>query len=116
MSTRRRLPDERSSIVHKFTVDDHEGYLIVGLYEDGTPGELFVHVSKQGSTVKGLMDGVAVLTSMGLQRGVPLEDMVKKFKGGRFEPYGRTKNKKIPQSTSLLDYIFRWLELRFKEP
>lgn len=115
MSNRKRLPDERRSVTHKFTVDDTEGYLIVGLYEDGTPGELFVNISKQGSTIRGLIDAFAVSISMNLQYGVPLEDLVRKFKSGRFEPYGRTKNKKIPQATSLLDYIFRWMALRFEE-
>lgn len=113
MTERERLPDERHSVTHKFCVGEQEGYLTVGLYEDGRPGEIFVHISKVGSTLSGLVDGVALLTSVALQYGVPLKDMARKFKGARFEPCGRTNNKKIPQATSLLDYIFRWLEMRF---
>ena len=110
---RERLPDERRSITHKFVVGEQEGYLTVGLYDDGRPGEIFAKVSKQGSTVCGLMDAVALLTSVSMQYGVPLEDMTRKLKKTRFEPYGRTNNRDIPQATSLLDYIFRWLELKF---
>ncbi len=115
MTSRERLPDERQSVTHKFTVEEQEGYVIVGLYEDGRPGEVFVNVSKEGSTVSGLTDCLAVVTSVALQYGVPLQVLVRKMKGRRFEPYGRTKNKKIPQTTSLPDYIFRWLELKFGE-
>ncbi len=110
---RRRLPDERQSITHKFAVGEQEGYLTVGLYEDGRPGEIFVKIAKEGSTVSGLMDSVALLTSVSMQYGVPLEDLARKLKNTRFEPYGRTNNKSIPWSTSLVDYIFRWLELKF---
>ena len=93
---RRRLPDERQSITHKFAVGEQEGYLTVGLYEDGTPGEIFVKIAKEGSTVSGLMDTVALLTSVSLQYGVPLEDLARKLKNTRFEPYGRTNNKAHP--------------------
>jgi ribonucleoside-diphosphate reductase alpha chain len=110
---RQRLPDERDSFTHKFTVGDQEGYLTVGLYEDGRPGEIFVKIAKEGSTVSGLMDSVALLTSVTLQYGVPVDDLARKLKNARFEPYGRTKNPQIPWATSLVDYIFRWLELRF---
>ena len=110
---RERLPDERQSITHKFAVGEQEGYLTVGLYDDGRPGEIFVNISKEGSTVSGLVDAVALLTSVSMQYGVPLEDIVRKLKKTRFEPYGRTNNRDIPQATSLLDYIFRWLELKF---
>ncbi|HEY8491222.1 MAG TPA: LAGLIDADG family homing endonuclease [Dehalococcoidia bacterium] len=112
---RRRLPDVRRSITHKFTVGDHEGYLTVGLYDDGTPGEIFVKIAKEGSTVSGLMDAVALLTSIALQYGVPLQDLAAKLKNTRFEPSGWTGNPEIPQATSLLDYIFRWLEQQFIE-
>jgi ribonucleoside-diphosphate reductase alpha chain len=110
---RRRLPDERKSITHKFVVGDQEGYLTVGMYEDGTPGELFIHVSKQGSTVNGLMDAVAILTSNALQYGVPLEAIANKLEGTRFEPSGITANKEIPFATSIVDYVFRWLRMKF---
>ncbi|MGA2286276.1 MAG: vitamin B12-dependent ribonucleotide reductase [Dehalococcoidia bacterium] len=112
---RRRLPDQRPSLTHKFQVGDQEGYLTVGLYDDGSPGEVFVTISKEGSTIRGLMDSVAVLTSLALQYGVPLEDLARKFEGTRFEPYGFTNNPDLRQATSLVDYIFRWLELRFGE-
>ena len=112
---RRRLPDQRSSVTHKFDVGGQEGYVTVGLYDDGSPGEVFVTISKEGSTIRGLMDSVAVLTSLALQYGVPLEDLARKFEGTRFEPYGFTNNPDLPQATSLVDYIFRWLEQRFGE-
>jgi ribonucleoside-diphosphate reductase alpha chain len=110
---RRRLPDERASITHKFRVGDQEGYVTVGLFEDGTPGEIFVTISKEGSTIRGLMDSVAMLTSYSLQYGVSLTTLVDKFRGVHFEPAGFTSNPQIPQATSLVDYIFRWLELKF---
>jgi len=110
---RERLPDERRSITHKFQVGDQEGYITVGLYEDGRPGEIFIKMAKEGSTVSGLMDAVALLTSVALQYGVPIDDLARKLKNTRFEPYGPTNNPRIPWATSVLDYIFRWLELRF---
>lgn len=110
---RRRLSDERAAITHKFRVGEQEGYMTVGLFDDGTPGEVFVHVSKQGSTVSGLMDTVAMLTSYALQYGVPLEDLASKLKTSRFEPSGPTANPQIPFATSIVDYVFRWLELKF---
>jgi ribonucleoside-diphosphate reductase alpha chain len=110
---REHLPDERRSITHKFRVADQEGYVTVGLYGDGRPGEIFVKINKEGSTVSGLMDAVALLTSVTLQYGVPIEDLARKLKNTRFEPYGRTGNPEIPWATSLVDYIFRWLELKF---
>ena len=110
---RRHLPDERRSITHKFRVGEQEGYLTVGLYDDGTPGEIFVNISKEGSTIRGLMDSVAVLTSVALQSGVPLEKLASKFAGVHFEPAGLTGNPAIPTASSLVDYIFRWLALRF---
>ena len=110
---RRRLPDERPSITHKFRVGEQEGYITVGLYEDGTPGEVFITISKEGSTIRGLMDSVAVLTSLALQYGVPVADLARKFRSVRFEPHGFTDNPEIPQASSLVDYIFRWLEEKF---
>jgi ribonucleoside-diphosphate reductase alpha chain len=110
---RQRLPDERKSITHKFQVGEQEGYLTVGLYADGRPGEIFVTIAKEGSTISGLMDAVALMTSVSLQYGVPIEDLARKFKGTRFEPYGHTANPEIPWATSLVAYIFRWLERRF---
>jgi len=110
---REHLPDERRSITHKFQVADQEGYITVGLYDDGRPGEIFVKINKEGSTVSGLMDTVALLTSVTLQYGVPIEELSRKLKNTRFEPYGRTNNAQVPFATSLVDYIFRWLELKF---
>ena len=110
---RRRLPDERQSLTHKFTVGDQEGYLTVGMYDDGRPGEVFVKASKQGSTVNGLMDTIALLTSIALQYGVPLESISSKLKGTRFEPSGMTHNPELPTATSLVDYIFRYLEYKY---
>ncbi len=110
---REHLPDERSSITHKFRVGDQEGYITVGLYEDGRPGEIFVKIAKEGSTVSGLMDTMALLTSVTLQYGVPIEDLARKLKNTRFEPYGRTNNPHIPWATSVVDYVFRWLERKF---
>ncbi|HTE84623.1 MAG TPA: vitamin B12-dependent ribonucleotide reductase [Dehalococcoidia bacterium] len=110
---RRRLPDERQSLTHKFRVGDQEGYLTVGLYEDGSPGEVFIKVSKQGSTVSGLMDTIALLTSISLQYGVPLEVLSSKLKGSRFEPSGMTEHPELRTATSLVDYIFRFLEYKF---
>jgi ribonucleoside-diphosphate reductase alpha chain len=110
---RRRLPDERRSLTHKFRVGEQEGYLTVGLFEDGSPGEVFITISKEGSTIRGLMDSLAVMTSLALQYGVPIENLAAKFKNVRFEPYGFTSNPEIPQASSLVDYIFRWLEMKF---
>lgn len=102
-------------MTHKFNVNGHEGYLIVGLFEDGRPGEVFLKMAKEGSTVRGLMDTIGVLTSVALQYGVPLGDLVAKFSGTRFEPLGWSQNRKIGDVTSLVDYVFRWLDLVFAE-
>ena len=115
LPNRRRLPATRPSITHKFDVANHEGYLNVGLYEDGTPGELFVTMSKEGSTVGGMMDAFATAISLCLQYGVPLEALVKKFTHQRFEPSGMTSNREIPFAKSIVDYVFRWLGLVFLE-
>jgi ribonucleoside-diphosphate reductase alpha chain len=110
---RKHLPDERQSITHKFTVAGHEGYLTVGFYEDGRPGEVFLRMSKEGSVISGLMDTIATMTSVALQYGVPLESLVEKFSHKRFEPSGYTNNKDIPIAKSIVDYVFRWLGLKF---
>jgi ribonucleoside-diphosphate reductase alpha chain len=110
---RRRLPDERHSITHKFSVAGHDGYLTVGMYDDGTPGEIFVRMAKQGSVVSGLMDTVATAISVSLQYGVPLKVLVDKFSHSRFEPSGFTNNPQIPIAKSIVDYIFRWLGHKF---
>ncbi len=110
---RRRLADTRNSITHKFSVTGHEGYLTVGLYEDGQPGELFITMAKEGSTVGGLMDVIGTCTSMALQYGVPLITLVDKFRHARFEPAGMTSNKDIPFAKSIIDYIFCWLGCQF---
>lgn len=115
-SPRRRLPDERRSITHKFQVSGHEGYLTVGMYEDGTPGEIFLKMSKEGSIVSGLSDAFATAISLSLQYQVPLSVLTRKFQQMRFEPWGPTGNKEIPFASSLMDYIFRWLEKRFLAP
>lgn len=112
---RERLPETRRSVVHKFTINGTEGYLIVGLYDDDRPGEVFIKVAKEGSTLGGLMNGIGVLTSLGLQYGVSLEVMVNKLAGSRFEPSGHTKNPDMPVATSILDYVFRYLSLKFPE-
>ena len=110
---RERLPDTRESITHKFSVSGHEGYITVGLFPDGRPGELFITMAKEGSTIGGLMDAFGTAVSMSLQYGVPLEDYVRKFSHMRFEPQGHTKNPDIRIAKSLIDYIFRWLGITF---
>jgi ribonucleoside-diphosphate reductase alpha chain len=110
---RRKLPDERSAITHKFAIGQHEGYLTVGLYEDGQPGEIFITMAKEGSTVSGLMDSFATAVSLALQYGVPLKVLCDKFSHTRFEPSGWTQNPGIRQAKSVMDYIFRWLALKF---
>jgi ribonucleoside-diphosphate reductase alpha chain len=110
---RHRMPDTRTSLTHRFEIAGHEGYITVGLYEDRQPGELFITMSKEGSTIGGLMDTVGTLTSIALQYGVPLESLVKKFAYQRFEPSGFTKNPDIRHATSITDYVFRWLACQF---
>jgi ribonucleoside-diphosphate reductase alpha chain len=111
---RRRLPETRQAVTHKFDIAGHEGYLTVGLFEDGSPGELFITMAKEGSTIGGLMDSVATLTSMALQYGVPLDALVKKFSHQRFEPSGFTKNPNIRNCSSIPDYVFRWMSQTFQ--
>jgi len=113
---RRKLPDERQSLTHKFSIGGHEGYLTVGLYEDGSPGELFVTMAKEGSTISGLMDSFATAVSYALQYGVPLKFFVDKFSHVRFEPSGWTGNPTVPYAKSIMDYIFRWLGAKFLGP
>ncbi len=110
---RRRLPDTRRAVTHKFDVAGHEGYITVGLYEDGQPGEVFIRIAKEGSTIGGLMDTIATLVSVSLQYGVPVESLVRKFEHVRFEPSGMTRNAEIPIAKSLVDYIFRWMAMEF---
>ena len=110
---RRRLPAERSAVTHRFDIAGHEGYITVGLYADGQPGEIFLKMAKEGSTVSGLMDSFATTVSVALQYGVPLRDLVNKFAHVRFEPSGFTGNQEIPIAKSIVDYIFRWLGSRF---
>ena len=110
---RRRLPDERASITHKFSIAGHEGYIIVGMYKDGVPGEIFIKMAKEGSTLSGFMDGLALSISIGLQYGVPLKALVDKLTNTRFEPSGFTENPNIRYASSVLDYLARWLGGRF---
>ncbi len=110
---RRRLPETRTAVTHKFDIAGHEGYLTVGLFDDGQPGELFITMAKEGSTIGGLMDGIGTLTSMALQYGVPLEALAKKFAHQRFEPSGFTKNPEIRNASSITDYVFRWMAVNF---
>lgn len=118
--SRERLEDERRSVTHRFTINGEDGattkgYVIVGLYPDGRPGELFIRLAKEGSTLASLVDAWAIAVSIALQSGVPLETIVSKFAHCRFEPSGFTGNSDIPIAKSPLDYIARWLGLRFKE-
>ncbi len=112
-AVRHRLPEERASVTHKFSIAGHEGYITVGLYPTGEPGEIFIRMAKEGSTVSGLMDSFATAVSLALQHGVPLRVLCEKFAHTRFEPSGWTGNEQIGYAKSLMDYIFRWLSLRF---
>jgi ribonucleoside-diphosphate reductase alpha chain len=110
---RRRLPDTRHAVNHKFEIAGHEGYMTVGLFDDGMPGELFITMAKEGSTIGGLMDTIGALTSLALQYGVPLEGLVRKFAHQRFEPSGFTRNPDIRNASSIIDYVFRWMACQF---
>jgi ribonucleoside-diphosphate reductase alpha chain len=112
-AVRHKLQEERASITHKFKVGDHEGYITVGLYPNGEPGELFITMAKEGSTVSGLVDSFALAVSIALQHGVPLKLFCEKFAHTRFEPSGWSGNPDIGYAKSIMDYIFRWLQLRF---
>ncbi len=113
MAVRRKLSDERRSITHKFAIAGHDGYIHVGMYDDGSPGEIFIRMAKEGSTISGLMDSFATAVSLALQHGVPLKLLVDKFSRTRFEPSGWTGNQDIPRASSIMDYLFRWLEAKF---
>jgi ribonucleoside-diphosphate reductase alpha chain len=112
-ATRRKLQPERDSITHKFSIGGHEGYITVGKYEDGTPGEIFIKMAKEGSTLSGIMDAFALSVSISLQYGVPLRALVEKFVNSRFEPSGYTGNRDIRYAKSIVDYIGRWLGAKF---
>ena len=112
-AVRKKLPDERQSLTHKFSIAGHEGYIHVGLYETGEPGEIFVKMAKEGSTISGLMDSFATAISLALQHGVPLRLLCDKFSRTRFEPYGFTGNPDIPRASSIMDYLFRYLASKF---
>ena len=113
---RRKLPDERHALTHKFDIQGHEGYITVGLFEDGTPGEIFLVMAKEGSTISGFADAFAQAISYALQYGVPLQDLVDKFSHVRFEPSGMTKNPDVRFAKSIVDYIFRWMATKFLSP
>jgi ribonucleoside-diphosphate reductase alpha chain len=115
-AVRRKLPDERHSLTHKFSIGGHDGYITCGLYADGSPGEIFVRMAKEGSTVAGLMDSFATAISLALQHGVPLRLLCEKLRGTQFEPRGFTGNPEIPMAKSIMDYIFSWLNLKFLQP
>ena len=112
-ANRHRLPDERPAITHHFAVGGHEGYLTVGLYPNGQPGEIFIRMAKEGSTIAGLMECFGTIVSVSLQHGVPLRVLCDKLSHTRFEPSGWTGNERIGYAKSIMDYLFRWLELRF---
>jgi ribonucleoside-diphosphate reductase alpha chain len=112
----KKMPVERQALTHKFRIAGHEGYITVGMYDDGMPGEVFINMSKEGSTVSGLMDAFARAISYALQYGVPLEVLVNKFTHTRFEPSGFTGNPEIPYAKSITDYLFRWLAMKFLSP
>jgi len=107
------LPSVRRSLTHKFSIGSHEGYLTVGLFDDGRPGEIFIKMSKEGSTLSGLIQGFCRAFSLALQFGLSTEEAVERFRGMRFEPSGPTNNPEIPEATSILDYVARYLELHF---
>ncbi len=115
-AVRRKMSDTRASITHKFCIEGHDGYITVGLYDDGKPGEIFLSMAKQGSTVSGLMEAFGRAVSYALQYGVPVGDLVRNFSHMRFEPMGRTENREIPMAQSIIDYVFRWLASRYMSP
>jgi ribonucleoside-diphosphate reductase alpha chain len=111
--TRRTLPDTRRSITHKFSIGNHEGYLTVGLHDDGSPGEIFIKMAKEGSTISGMCQAFCRAFSLALQHGLTVRDAVSRFKGMRFEPMGPTSNPDIPNAQSIVDYIAKYLELHY---
>ncbi len=116
LATRQVLPETRSSITHKFNVGGHEGYLTVGLHADGRPGEIFIKMAKEGSTMSGMCQAFCRAFSLALQYGLSLEDAVIRFRGMRFEPMGHTSNPEIPECSSIVDYVARFLQLNFGQP
>jgi ribonucleoside-diphosphate reductase alpha chain len=115
VATRMSLPATRESLTHKFSIGGHEGYLTIGLHEDGRPGEVFLKISKEGSTISGLCQAYCRAFSLALQYGLPLDEAVRRFKGMRFEPLGLTNNPDVPEASSVIDYIARYLEVEFIE-
>lgn len=113
LSTRSALPVTRDSITHKFTIERHEGYLTIGLYPDGRPGEIFIKMSKEGSTISGMCQAFCRAFSLSLQHGLSVDDAVLRFKGMRFEPMGLTNNPEIPEASSIVDYVAKYLEIHF---
>ena len=113
-NVRRTLPPTHDSVTHKFSVNGHEGYLTVGLFDDGQPGEIFIKMSKEGSTLSGLIQGFCRAFSLAIQYGLPLSDAVERFRNMRFDPMGQTANSNIPQATSILDYVAQYLDYKFK--
>lgn len=113
VAQRLTLPSTRHSLTHKFCIMGHEGYLTVGLFDDGQPGEIFIKMSKEGSTLSGLVQGFCRAFSLALQYGLPLEEAIARFKGMRFEPLGSTSNPDIPECLSIIDYVARYLEIHF---
>jgi ribonucleoside-diphosphate reductase alpha chain len=111
--SRRLLPATREAVTHKFAVSGHEGYLTIGLYDDGSPGEVFIKMAKEGSTMKGMCQAFCRAFSLALQYGLSIEDAVGRFKGMRFEPMGSTSNPEIPEASSIIDYVARYLELHY---
>lgn len=116
LATRQVLPETRSSLTHKFNVGGHEGYLTVGLHPDGRPGEIFIKMAKEGSTMSGMCQAFCRAFSLALQFGLSLEEAVVRFKGMRFEPMGATANPDVPECSSIVDYVARFLELNFGQP
>jgi hypothetical protein len=116
IATRKSLPVTRESVTHKFSVGNHEGYLTIGLYPNGRPGEIFLKMSKEGSTMSGMSQAFCRAFSLAIQHGLSLNDAVARFKGMRFEPMGHTSNPDIPEASSIVDYIARFLEANYGEP
>lgn len=113
LATRQSLTPTRESLTHKFTIDRHEGYLTIGLYPDGTPGEIFIKIAKEGSAISGMCQAFCRAFSIALQYGLPVDEAVKRFRGMRFEPNGLTSNPDIPEADSIVDYVAKYMELQF---
>ncbi len=115
VAQRQTLPSTRQSVTHKFSIDRHEGYLTIGLFPDGTPGEIFIKISKEGSSISGFCQAFCRAFSLSLQYGLTIQDAIVRFKGMRFEPNGATSNPEIPEASSIMDYVARYLELHYSE-